>query len=71
MEVLIVRNVHAVLVLVRQVVWVVVELHFFIWNHNPMKVKDGHHPAYVFSGCTLKTKQFCFKTTDEGGAGYR
>ena len=57
LEVLVARNVSAVLVLVGQVVRVVLEVPFFIWNHNPLKVKDGQHfrhPAYVFSGCTLK-----------------
>ena len=58
LEVLVARNVSAVLVLVGQVVRVVIELRFFISEHGSMKVKDEHHPAYVFSGCTLKKFPF-------------
>ena len=54
LEVLVARNVSAVLVLVGQVLRVAVELQFFISEHNPLKVRDGHHPTNVFSGCTLK-----------------
>ena len=58
LEVLVDSNVSTVLVLVGQVLLVAPELGFCIFAYPSMKVRDGQyfrHPAYVFSGCTLKS----------------